>query len=416
MTLLFILIAGCLILVAGLFVLPPLWRQQPIAKAAIDERNIAIARHRLVELTEQLQAGTLNQTQYDEQRAELELALNDDLSIENTTINNTQGRWMSFVLMALIPLLAITLYVGLGNFKAINPTPDMLASNEPAMPNQDAIIKMVEGLATKMHANPNNAEGWLMLGKSYKHLGQFDKAVNAYEHAYKLLGDKPNVMLQYAETLSLANSEQLTGKSADLVFKALAQEPNNPNALWLAGMAKAQAGEFMAAKKLWLQLSDSLPKDSEPLKEMQGLIAKLDSKIAETKGQTVPESTATKPVATPATDIAVVAQVSLAPELLAQTSPDDTVFIYAQAASGSPMPLAIVKKQVSDLPLTATLTDSLAMTPTMKLSNFTEVRLLARISKSGNAMKQAGDLIGIIEKVSVADKTSHTLIINSVVK
>jgi cytochrome c-type biogenesis protein CcmH len=109
-------------------------------------------------------------------------------------------------------------------------------------------------------------------------------------------------------------------------------------------------------------------------------------------------------------------QVSLAPELLKQSSPEDTLFVYAQATSGPQMPLAIVRKQVKELPLTVSLDDSLAMTPAMKLSNFANVKLLARISKSGNAMKQTGDLIGIIEDVSLADKTAHTLIINSVVK
>lgn len=417
MTLLFILIAACLLLIAGLFILPPLWRTQTITAAAMDERNVAIAKQHLAELNEQLQTGILTEAQFNAQRTELELALSDDLSIENPIAANTQGRWMSFALMGLIPLLAVMLYAGLGNFNAINPTPEMLASKKD--PQQDAIIQMVEGLAQKMQANPNNAEGWMMLGKSYKHLEQYDKAIDAYEHAYKLLGDKTDVMLEYAEALSLANDELIAGKSADLVFKVLAKEPNNPNALWLAGMAKAQAGEFMAAKKHWTQLADILPKGSEALQETQDLLTKLDAKIAEATGQAVEAPPATKPTSAPnaaAGDIAVIAQVSLAPELLAKTSPTDTVFIYAQAATGSPMPLAIVKKQVSDLPLAITLTDSLAMTPTAKLSNFTEVKLLARVSKSGNAMKQAGDLIGVIEDVSVADKTPHTLMINSVVK
>lgn len=424
MTLLFLLIAACLVLLALLFILPPLWRQRAIAPAAIDERNIAIAKHRLAELTDQLQANALSQAQYDEQRVELEQALSDDLDL-STAVKavNSKGQWLSYLLMIALPVLAASLYWGLGNYKAIDPSPDMLASNESALPNQEAINKMVDGLAKKMQADPNNAEGWLMLGKSYKYLQQYPKAVDAYAHAYKLLGDKPDVMLAYAEMLSFANDEQVTGKSADLVFKALVLEPKNPNALWLAGMAKAQVGEFMAAKKLWSQLADSLPKDSEALKETQDLLAKLDSKIAEANNETAPvnqetvskEKTsgdATNPVSTVSVDV----QVSLAPELQNQTSPTDTVFIYAQALSGPQMPLAIVRKQVSELPLAISLTDAQAMTPEMKLSNFADVKLLARISKSGNAMKQAGDLLGVIENVTVADKTRHSVIINSVVK
>jgi cytochrome c-type biogenesis protein CcmH len=322
--------------------------------------------------------------------------------------------------MIAVPVLAAGLYWGLGNFQAINPTPEMLASDKPAMPSEEAINKMVEGLAKKMQASPDNSEGWLMLGKSYKHLEKYAQSADAYAHAYQLLGDKPDVMLQYAEALSFANDEQITGKSADLVFKALALEPNNPNALWLAGMAKAQAGEFVEAKKLWTKLANSLPKGSEAQQETQGLLAKLDSKIAEANNQTgtkAVDKVATSEGTTPHTATASVElQVSLAPELQAQTSPADTVFIYAQALSGPQMPLAIIKKQVSELPLSVSLTDAQAMTPAMKLSNFADVKLIARVSKSGDAIKKVGDLIGMLENVAVTDKTTHTLIINSTVK
>jgi len=420
LTLLFLLIAGCLVLLALLFILPPLWRQHPIAPAAINERNIAIAKHRLAELTEQLQSNALSPAQYDEQRAELEQALSDDLDLQTQVNASSQGRWMAVVLMVMLPVLAVTLYWQLGTFNAIEPTSEMLASNEPAMPNQEAINKMVDGLAKKMQADPNNAEGWLMLGKSYKYQQQYVKSADAFAHAYKLLGDKPDVMLAYAEALSFANDEQVSGKSADLVFKALALAPNNPNALWLAGMAKAQAGEFVAAKKLWTQLAAALPQGSEAQQETQSLLTKIDSKIAEANNGTGKEAVS-KEVTSGNADVRVSTasidvQVSLAPELQNQTSPTDTVFIYAQALSGPQMPLAIVRKQVSDLPLSVSLTDAQAMTPAMKLSNFTDVKLLARISKSGNAMKQAGDLIGVLESVTVADKTRHTLVINSVVK
>ncbi len=421
---LFLLIAACLVLLALLFILPPLWRQRPIAKAAIDERNIAIAQHRLAELTEQLQSNALSQAQYDEQRAELEQALSDDLELQKQGEASTlQGRWLAYLLMAMLPVLGGSLYALLGNYKAISPTPEMLGTNEPNIPNQEAINKMVNGLAEKMKTDPNNAQGWLMLGKSYKHLQQYAKAVDAYAQAYKLLGDKPDVMLQYADALSFANDEQVTGKAAELAFKALALEPNNPNALWLSGMAKAQAGEFMAAKKLWTTLRDSLPEGSEAQQETSDLLTKIDTKIAESNGEVAsepntnsPDTTAKKTADSTTATASVNIQVSLAPELQKQTSPDDTLFVYAQATSGPQMPLAIVRKQVKDLPLAVSLNDAQAMTPEMKLSNFGNVKLLARVSKSGNAMKQARDLIGVIEDVTLADKTPHTLIINSVVK
>lgn len=424
MNLLFLLIVACLILLALLFILPPLWRPQTIAPAAINERNIAIAKHRLTELTEQLQANVLSQAQYEEQRAELEQALSDDLDLaaQQTPSNTQQGKGLSYVLLITIPVLAALLYWHLGNFQAVSPTPEMLATKEPesatqqALPNAEAINKMVAGLAEKMKTDPKNADGWLMLGKSYQYLQRYDQAVDAYQHAYQLLGDKTDVMLSYAEALSFANNEQVVGKAADLVFKAVVLEPNNPKALWMAGMSKAQAGEFVAAKKLWTQLAALLPQGSQAQKETQGLLIQLDAKIAESGKQTDsnPANQAAAPVSTSAATVAV--QVSLAPELQTQTSPTDTVFIYAQAVSGPQMPLAIARQQVRDLPLTVNLTDAQAMTPAMKLSNFANVKLLARISKSGNAMKQAGDLLGSIDTVAITDKTPHSILINSVVK
>jgi cytochrome c-type biogenesis protein CcmH len=398
MHLLFLLIAACLVLLALLFVLPPLWRPATNIKVATDERNIEIAKQRLAELKEQLQTKVLNQAQYDEQRAELELALSDDLTLSTATLDTSiQGRGLSLFLLVAIPIIAALLYALLGNFAAVNATPEMIAGNKPAMPDQAAINKMVEGLAEKMKTDPNNAEGWLMLGKSYKYLEQYDKAADAFGKAYKLLGDKPEVMLAYAEALSFANGEQVTGNAAELVFKVLKIAPDNPNALWLAGMAKAQAKEFSEAKVLWTKLAASLP-EGEAQQEIQALLKTVDEKMAESKN--------------PAVTVAVAAQVNLAPELKAEAN--DTVFIYAQA-EGSKMPLAIVRKTVRDLPLTVTLSDDLAMTPDNKLSDYKTVKLLARVSKSGNAMPQTGDLIGTIDTVIVADKTPHTLIINSVV-
>jgi cytochrome c-type biogenesis protein CcmH len=202
------------------------------------------------------------------------------------------------------------------------------------------------------------------------------------------------------------------------VFKALAMEPNNVTGLWLGGMAKAQTGDFAAAMDLWTKLETQLPPGSEAQQEIQGLLAKLATQIPEGAAEQA-ESKPEQPIATlpPSSPIASIdVQVSLAPELQKSASPNDTVFIYAQALSGPKMPLAIVRKQVFELPLTVSLTDAMAMMPTMKLSNFEQVKLLARISKSGDAMQQPGDLIGVIEQVALNDKSPHKVIINSQVK
>ncbi|MFA6053171.1 MAG: c-type cytochrome biogenesis protein CcmI [Methylobacter sp.] len=441
---LFLLIASVMILIAFLIVLPPLWRKQPVAEPDQDQRNIAIARQRLAELKEQLQAGALTQALYDEQRVELEQALSDDLDISGSLESHiktteTGGRWMALVLVLVIPFLAGSLYWTLGNYQSLTQTDQaatpMDGGSAARLLEQSQQLeqfnKMVAGLAERLEKQPDDALGWTMLGRSYKYLQQYPKAVVAFEHAYKLTGDQPEIMLLYAEALAFANNEQLAGKPAELVFKALAMEPDNTTGLWFGGMAKAQAGDFVAAMALWKKLESLLPPGSEPRQEIQGLLAKLATQIPEGVAQA--ESQSAQPIKAASIDV----QVSLAPELQKSASPEDTVFVYAQALSGSPMPLAIVRKKVSDLPLTVSLNDAMAMMPatardggsaaigrepmrSMKLSNFEQVKLLARISKSGNAIKQPGDLIGVIEQVAVTDKSSdkspHKIIINSQVK
>ncbi len=405
---LFLLIVSVLILIAFLLILPPLWRKQTVIEADLDQRNILIAQHRLAELKENKLSGGLSQAQYDEQLADLEQALSDDLEIKShVSTVKSQGRWVVYVLVVGVPLLAGSLYLGLGNYQAISHSAEMAV--DPDTLKLEEINKMVNGLAEKMKNEPDNAQGWLMLGRSYKVLGQYPKAVDAFANAYRLLGDQAEVMLLYADTIAYANGKNLAGKPTELIFKALALEPDNMTALGLGGMAKAQQGDLVAAKRLWEKLNALLPPGSESQLEIQGLLAKIHS---EPPADAQPE--AAQQAGGPGAAIEV--QVSLAPELKNMASPSDTVFVYAQALSGPKMPLAIVRKQVSDLPLTVSLNDSMAMMPDMKLSNFANVKLLARVSKSGNAMSQPGDLIGVIEEVPLAEKGSHTIVINGQVK
>lgn len=407
MNIVFFLIAAAFILVAFAFVLPPLWRARQLQQADLDHRNIEIARIRLAELKNNLRAGGISQAQFDEQVAELELALSDDLSIESQVkAANTQGRWMVYLVAVAVPVLAGSLYLALGRFDAVEHGAELAQAAPGGMPNAADIEKMVAGLAEKMKANPDDAEGWLMLGKSYKYLEQFPKAADAFGNACRLMGDKPDVMLLYAEALAFAAEKNLAGKPSELIFKALKLEPENPNGLWLAGLSKVQQGDPQGAAALWRKLESLLPEGSEPRKEMQNIIAGLpgQAQVAASEPQTPPAAAAA------AASISV--EVSLAPELQQAASPGDTLFIYAQALTGPKMPLAIVRKQVSDLPLKVTLDDTMAMMPAMKLSNFGEVRLLARISKSGQAVTQPGDLIGAVEKAAVSGSGDYKVVIN----
>ena len=403
----FLLLVVVLIAIAFVFILPPLWRKQSDLTVDLDQRNVQIAQQRLAELKDNLRSGGISQAQYDEQLADLEQALSDDLDIKsniNTVAN--QSRWIIYGLVVALPLLAGTLYWSLGNYQAVSHSAEMAIDTDAI--KMAEINKMVSGLAEKLKNHPDDAQGWLMLGRSYDVLEQHTQAIEAFAHAYQLLGDQPEILLLYADALGYVNDRNLTGKPSELIFKALALEPDNMKALWLGGMAKAQQGDAVTATTLWKKLEALLPPGSEYQQEIQSLLTKLASETPSLDAQPEPITTTSS--------AAITVQVSLAPELIKSAAATDTVFVYAQALSGPKMPLAIVRKQVSDLPITVSLNDTMAMMPTMKLSNFSEVKLLARVSKSGNAMSQAGDLIGAINQVVLTDKNTHHIIINDSVK
>jgi cytochrome c-type biogenesis protein CcmH len=292
------------------------------------------------------------------------------------------------------------LYRALGNADALLPEADRTAQQI------DEINAMVSGLAQRLQSQPDDAEGWLMLGRSYKYMNRYAESAQAFSEAYRLLGDKADVLLQYADALAMTNDGRLSGKPTELVAKALELAPDDSTALWLSGMAKAEAGKYDEALRHWQKLAAQLPKGSEPHREVQGLIAQ----VMERLGTAPPEQ---QPAAV-AKGLKV--NVAISDELQGAVSATDTLFIYAQALQGPPMPLAIVKKQVADLPVTVVLSDEQAMMPAMKLSNFDRVKISARISMSGQAESRPGDWIGIVESVAPAETEGVTITIDQKVQ
>ena len=406
MNLTYWLIVCVLLAIAFFIIIPPLWKKRDIKQADSDQRNIKIAQERANDLKQQLESASLTQAQFDEQYAELELTLGDDLDIAQSDSKNTsQGRWVAPVILIVVPLLSVLTYFSLGEPDAlikaeIKQTPQ--AANE----SQD-INSVIADLAQRLKQNPDNAEDWIMLGRSFRYVKQYKLAANSFEKAYALLGDRPELMLQYADSLAMANGGKLAGKSTELIFKALDKEPESVTGLWLAGMAKAEMEEFSQAIRYWRKLETLLSPESDSYKQVQKLISAAQ---AENGGAKEVENTVAPTNTESAVSINV--QVSLKDDLKTRVNPGDTVFVYAKALTGPPMPLAIVRKQVTDLPLSVILNDAMAMMPAMKLSNFKQVKVIARISKSGTAMQQKGDFIGAIELQELAGTTSVVIVIN----
>ncbi len=414
------LVVSGLLVITFLIIIPPLWKKREIKDTDSEQRNVKIAKDRAADLKQQLHAGVLTQQQFDEQYEELELNLGDDLSNEQQHEQSaTQGRWVIPVIVICIPLISVLTYFKLGEPDALKKATWQQAQ-QTANPTQEDINAMVNGLAQRLKQEPDNAQGWLMLGRSYKYLEKFELAAKAFEQAYALLGDQTEVMLHYADSLAMINRGRLSGKAAELIFKALEQAPDNVMALWLGGMAKAEMGENTQAMQYWRKLETILPPESDSLKKLQGMIASVSPEQGSVPNAQEFTQAKVKPLvsktAEPENAVSIDVQVSLAKEIEVKVNKTDTVFIYAKALTGPPMPLAIVRKKVADLPVSVTLNDAMAMMATMKLSNFKQVKVMARISKSGTAMQQKGDYIGALEVKNLTGKISVVISIKEEIK
>lgn len=291
--------------------------------------------------------------------------------------------------------IAVAGYAWLGTPRALN-SEDLIAA-APADADgpitSEQIEAMITGLATRLKDKPDDVEGWAMLGRSLMVLGRHDQAVPALQKAVALRGDDAVLLTEYADALAVVNGRNLDGEPSRLVAKALEIDPNNLKALMLAGVHAFQRQDAAQALKHWEKIVQLAP-GSELAQQIQSGIDKART-MAGGAAAAVPASSPTA-----ATASSVSGTVTLAPALAAKARPDDTVFVFARAAEGPRMPLAILRKQVKDLPLTFTLDDSMAMSPAAKLSSTPRVVVGARISASGNATPQAGDLQGFSAPVA----------------
>lgn len=263
------------------------------------------------------------------------------------------------------------------------------------------VAAMVERLAERQKGRPGDAEGWQMLGRSYAALGQHAKAVDAFRNALRLLPDDATLLAESAYSAAVIDPQGTNGEPARWIARALRIEPDNPKALALAGTLAVDRQDYAGAVRYWEHLARVEPPDSKVARQVQVSILQARRLAANARAATPP----TLLVQTPAAMVAARAQLSgtvtLAPALRARVAPDDTLFVYARPADGPRMPLAVLRKQVRDLPLRFTLDDSLAMSAGARLSGVSTVVVGARIARAGNALPRAGDLQGQLPAVAV---------------
>jgi cytochrome c-type biogenesis protein CcmH len=396
-------IALLLLLALG-WLLPGLLRPRGGRATAAAGANVAVYRDQLQEAERDLAADLITPDRFEQLRAEIQRRVLEDTATVAAPAAASPARRTALVLAVLLPLASVGTYLAIGQPQALQ----ALAADEAqhAVGTQD-VEAMVAKLAERLQAEPANAEGWLMLARSYAALGRHGDAVAALRKLDQLQPDNPDVLTDLADVVAMASGRRLDGEPAELVRRALALNPQHPKALALGGTIAFEAGDYRGAREQWQRLVAQLPADSELARTVQGSVDEAD-RLAAAGSAPAPAAKPAAPAApaaaaTPSAAAggpALTGEVTLSPALAARVAAGDTLYVFARPADGPRMPLAILRQPVGDWPLRFRLDDSSAMTPDSKLSGARTVVVGARISRSGNATAQPGDLIGQSEPVA----------------
>jgi len=426
---LFVLSAALLLAVGLSFLLWPLLRGGG-ASTGRDRAIISLYRDQLRELDSDRAAGTVRDDQYEAGRRDLERRLLQEIAQAAPVSTMTRGRgWTAAAITVLVVALPIGLYLVLGSPDAIGPrAPEEQAAagqgeagaseNAPHAITPEQVQAMIDELVKRLQQNPDDGEGWAMVARSYSYLRKFPEAVKAYEKASTLLPNDAHLLADYADALAMTQGRSLTGAPMKLVQRALTINPGEVKALALAGSEAFDRKDYSAAIGYWDRAIKAGPSDPQFAEQLHAGIeeaGRLGGKPAISMaradaGPVAPETMASAPASadsaivaksTPAAGASVKGRIELSPALASRASPTDTLFVFARAAQGPRMPLALMKRQVRDLPLEFALDDSMAMMPSLKLSNFSSVVIGARVSKAGDAMPASGDLQGFSQPVKV---------------
>lgn len=382
---------------------------------------------RVKALQDALDAGVLTQEEFESKRA----ALNPPdgsapVADGDTRFVSTNKRILAGTAI-LLPVCAYFLYRMIGQPDTLSSSPpaaapatSMTASTGATSAAASDMSSAISSLKKKLEGNPNDADGWLLLGRAYESVERNTEAASALKEAYRLAPTRPEIEIAYAEAMALTSpTRQLTGEPLRMIRHAMESDPSNQDGLWLIGMSDYQGGRYAEAIASWEKIKSQLSPDSDVLESVTKMIADANVRLG---GGSLPAAdmslvaqggTSTSPGNVAAgLGPKLVVEVSLPAEQRSRVSPGDTLFVYAKAVDGPPMPIAVQKLKASDLPATVELTDGMGMMPTMNLSQFEQVTVTARISKTGNAITQSGDLQGMSANVRVDRKEPLRIVID----
>ncbi|CAI8755804.1 Cytochrome c-type biogenesis protein CycH [Pseudomonas sp. IT-232MI5] len=375
----FWLAAGLLLLVALSFLLIPVLRERRAQRE--EDRtalNVALYQERVAELQSQQAEGVLDAAQMDSGRAEAARELLADTEGVAAPRVSKLGKPLPLLAAVLVPVLGLGLYMHFGAADKVELTREFAQAPQ-------SMEEMTQRLERAVAAQPDSAEGLYFLGRTYMAQERPADAAKMFERAANLAGRQPELLGQWAQAQYFADGKKWSAKIQALTDEALKADPKEVTSLGLLGIAAFEGERYQEAIDYWNRLLAQLPPEDSSRTALQGGIKRAAERLEASGGKV-----AQAPVAAKAALLKV--SVDLASELRSKVQPGDSVFIFARATSGPPAPLAAKRLTVADLPVTVELGDADAMMPQLKLSNFPEVQLVARISRAGQPT--AGEWVG----------------------
>ncbi|AZL73135.1 c-type cytochrome biogenesis protein CcmI [Pseudomonas oryziphila] len=361
----FWLSAGLLLLAALAFLLLPILRGRRRQQAEQDRTalNVALFEERVAELAAQQQAGVLDAEQLAKGRDEAARELLADTERDGAARQGHLGKAIPLLAAVLVPAMALGLYLHFGAADKVELTQEFAKAPQ-------SMQEMTSRLERAVQAQPDSAEALYILGRTYMADQRPADAAKAFERAVSLAGRQPELLGQWAQALYFAADKQWSPQLQALTEEALTADPQEVTSLGLRGIAAFEGQRYQEAIGFWQRLLAQLPEGDASRAALQGGIDRAADKL-KAGGAKVEQSARLK------------VRVELAAALKDKVRPDDTVFIFARASNGPPMPLAAKRVTVAQLPIEVELSDADAMMPQMKLSDYAEVQLVARVSRAG---------------------------------
>lgn len=405
---------AALLLLACLWLTRPYWRAPGAALLRRKAANVAVYRSRLAEIDTEAESGVIDAEAAAQLKDELAARLLQDAELPaDAPAESDRRRWgATAVLVLLLAAFAGIFYWQQGSWR----TQELvaLAAADPGAAQQGAINEMVDRLAAKLEQNPDDLEGWAMLGRSYFMMEHYADAARAYGELNKRLPQpEADLLVAEGESLGLARDRDLQGRPRELFQQALKLEPDNGKGLWYAGLAAAQANDLPAARDHWQRLlKQELPPELRTV--LEGQLAQLAQALGEpvaVAAKAAPEAPEPAPAAAAGEGPRLRLQVALSAELAAKVPPGSMLFVFAKAEQGPPMPLAVQRLPGAKLPLEVVLDDSMAMMPQLKLSQFDRWTVTARITAGGSVKAESGDWEGsrAVSRVESAQPIALTI-------